>query len=82
MSKKGDSTVDGISIYAYDLPKIFDRLYRADKSRSQKGLGLNLVRAVVPAHLGEIRVKIRPGEGSVFTIILPKNHNIPPLTPS
>ncbi len=65
---------DGIGIDDYDLPKIFDRLYRADKSRSRKGmgLGLSLVQAVVYAHRGDVRVKSRPGAGSVFTIILPK----------
>jgi len=64
---------NGIGIDDYDLPKIFERLYRGDKSRSEKGLGLglSLVQAVVAAHRGEVRVESRPGEGSVFTVILP-----------
>lgn len=66
---------DGIGIDAYDLPKIFDRLYRGDKSRSEKGLGLglSLVQAVVAAHSGEVRVETVLNKGSVFTIILPKS---------
>jgi signal transduction histidine kinase len=63
----------GIGISSEDLPRIWERLYRGDKSRSQKGLGLglSLVRAVVQAHGGDCEVHTRPGEGSVFTIKLP-----------
>ncbi|WP_300161661.1 ATP-binding protein [Solidesulfovibrio sp.] len=64
-------TGEGIS--ADDIPRIFDRLYRADKSRSQRGLGLglSLVRAVLFAHGGEIDVQSAPGKGSFFTFTLP-----------
>jgi signal transduction histidine kinase len=53
--------------------KIWERLYRGDKSRSQRGLGLGLsvVKAVVEAHGGKASVQSKPGEGSEFTIILP-----------
>ena len=53
--------------------KIWDRLYRGDKSRSQRGLGLGLsvVRAVVQAHHGTVTVQSKPGEGSEFSIVLP-----------
>jgi signal transduction histidine kinase len=63
----------GPGIAEPDLPRIFERLYRGDRSRSQKGLGLglSLVRAVVRAHHGRIEVRSRPGEGSVFTVYLP-----------
>ncbi|MEA4856148.1 sensor histidine kinase [Solidesulfovibrio sp.] len=64
---------NGEGIGADDIPRIFERLYRADKSRSKRGLGLglSLVRAVLYAHGGTIDVKSAPGAGSRFTITLP-----------
>jgi len=64
----------GMGISTEDLPRIWDRLYRGDKSRSQKGLGLGLclVKAVVQAHHGKVEVASQPGNGSLFTIILPR----------
>ena len=64
----------GIGISQEDLPRIFERFYRSDPSRSQAGagLGLSLARAVVRAHGGEIYVSSAPGKGSMFTVILPK----------
>jgi len=64
---------DGSGIPQGDLPKIFDRLYRADKSRSQKGLGLGLcmVKAVVKGHGGTIDISSIQGEGTRVTISLP-----------
>ena len=63
----------GIGIGPEELPRIWDRLYRADQSRSQKGLGLglSLVKAIVEAHKGEVGVSSEPGKGSVFTLCLP-----------
>jgi signal transduction histidine kinase len=63
----------GIGIGPEELPRIWDRLYRGDRSRSQKGLGLglSLVKAIVEAHKGEVKVSSEPGKGSVFTICLP-----------
>jgi len=63
----------GIGIPHEDLPKIWDRLYRGDKSRSQRGLGLglSLVRAIAHAHLGRVEVISEPGRGSQFTLCLP-----------
>jgi signal transduction histidine kinase len=63
----------GIGISSEDLPRIWERLYRGDKSRSQKGLGLGLalVKAVVQAHHGKAEVSSEPGAGSEFTIRLP-----------
>jgi signal transduction histidine kinase len=63
----------GMGISREDIPRIWDRLYRGDKSRHEKGLGLglSLVRAVVQAHGGRAEVASEPGEGSVFTIHLP-----------
>lgn len=64
----------GIGIPPADLPHIFDRLYRVDKSRSRAtggfGLGLAIVNQLVEAHGGEITVKSQVGEGTCFTIII------------
>jgi signal transduction histidine kinase len=64
----------GIGIPEDEQPKIWQRLYRGDKSRSQRGLGLglSLVKAVVEAHGGEVDVKSEPGHGSTFTVVLPR----------
>jgi signal transduction histidine kinase len=62
----------GVGIPPEELPKIWDRLYRGDKSRSQPGLGLglSLVQAVVHAHMGYVQATSEPGSGSLFTICL------------
>ena len=64
---------NGIGIDDADLPRIWDRLYRGDKSRSQRGLGLglSLVRAFVEAHGGRAVVTSEPGQGSLFTVTFP-----------
>jgi signal transduction histidine kinase len=64
----------GIGIAPEEQGKIWARLYRADKSRSQRGLGLglSLVKAVVEAHQGRVSVASKLNEGSQFTIELPK----------
>ena len=63
----------GIGIPPEEISKIWDRLYRGDKSRSQPGLGLglSLVKAVVQAHKGRIEVQSVPGAGSAFTLYFP-----------
>jgi heavy metal sensor kinase len=63
----------GIGIPPEDLARVWERLFRGDKSRSQRGLGLglSLVRAIAQAHAGECRVKSEPGAGSEFTLRLP-----------
>ena len=63
----------GIGIPIDELPKIWDRLYRGDKSRSQRGLGLglSLVKAFVEAHDGQVEVKSELGVYSEFTVRLP-----------
>jgi signal transduction histidine kinase len=63
----------GMGISADEQPRIWARLYRGDKSRSQRGLGLglSLVKAIVAAHGGEVSVESATGEGSVFTVALP-----------
>jgi signal transduction histidine kinase len=64
----------GIGIAAEDLPRIWERLYRGDKSRSQRGqgLGLSLVKAFVEAHGGTVKAESAPDGGSIFTVILPR----------
>jgi signal transduction histidine kinase len=64
----------GVGIAAEDLTRIWDRLYRADKSRSQRGLGLGLsmVKAFTEAQGGVASVESEPGQGSRFTITLPQ----------
>jgi len=63
----------GIGIAPDQLPHVWDRLYRADTSRTTRGLGLglSLVKAVVEAHGGHVDVSAVPRQGSVFTVTLP-----------
>jgi signal transduction histidine kinase len=62
----------GAGIPADELPRIWDRLFRGDASRTERGLGLglSLVRAIVEAHGGTVNVESQPGQGSVFTVRL------------
>ncbi len=68
-----DVTDTGAGISAHDLPRIWERLYRGDQSRAERGLGLglSLVRAIVAAHGGTADVATEPGHGSTFTVRLP-----------
>jgi two-component system phosphate regulon sensor histidine kinase PhoR len=65
----------GLGISASDLPRVFERLYRGDKSRSRKtegsGLGLAIVKHLVQAHGGEVSVSSELGRGSQFAFTLP-----------
>ena len=66
---------EGQGIPQEDLPKIFDRFYRSDKARKSDtgghGLGLSIARIIVIAHNGKIRVRSKPGCGTVFSVLLP-----------
>jgi signal transduction histidine kinase len=64
----------GMGIPPGEQDKIWTRLYRGDKSRSQRGLGLglSLVKAVVEAHDGKVTVTSTVDQGSEFTVVLPK----------
>jgi signal transduction histidine kinase len=79
---EGRMTTDGVAVSVHDTglgipaseqPRVWDRLYRGDQSRSTRGLGLglSLVRAIVQAHGGTVEVRSEPGAGSTFTIQLP-----------
>lgn len=65
----------GMGIPATDLPRVFERFYRADRSRSREvggsGLGLAIVKHLVLAHGGEISVESQQGRGSTFTMVFP-----------
>jgi signal transduction histidine kinase len=64
---------NGSGIAPEDLPHIFDRFYRGDRSRQQNGesgLGLAIAKSIVEAHGGTIAVESAPGQGAVFTITL------------
>jgi signal transduction histidine kinase len=83
----GDAVVSvsdtGVGIPADELPRIWDRLYRGDKSRSTRGLGLglSLVKAIVAAHGGKVSVQSRPRAGSTFELRLPGEAPRPNLSP-
>jgi len=67
----------GCGIEKKYLPRLFERFYRVDKSRSRKlggtGLGLALVKHIVLVHSGRVSVESIPGKGSTFSIHLPRN---------
>jgi signal transduction histidine kinase len=73
---------NGEGISAEDLPNIFERFYRVDKSRTRStggsGLGLTIAKRFVEAHGGEISVKSERGKGSTFTFTLPINRETTP----
>lgn len=71
-------TDTGVGIPAEELPKIFQRFFRCDWSRSKygNGLGLSLALAFVRAHGGDITVRSIPGEGSTFTVLLSRSHRV------
>jgi len=78
----------GMGISEQDLPRIFDRFFRADRARSGEvpgsGLGLSIARWVVDSHEGAMEVSSRLGQGSLFRVRLPlaKAETVAPLAPA
>lgn len=80
--RAGDTTVDisvtdqGVGIPAGELERIFERFYRVDQSRHRStggtGLGLSIVKHVAASHGGDVRVWSVEGQGSTFTLTLPR----------
>ena len=70
----------GVRISERDLPRIFDRLYRGDQSRTTRGLGLglSLVRAYVEAQGGTVIVEERAGRGLNLRSSPPAQHAVEP----
>ena len=66
----------GIGISPEDQPKVFDRFFRVEKSRSREqggsGLGLAIVKKIVEDHGGTVSVESTPGAGSIFRVTLPR----------
>ncbi|HET9795391.1 MAG TPA: ATP-binding protein [Thermoanaerobaculia bacterium] len=66
----------GVGIDAADVPNVFDRFFRSDRARRAykggSGLGLSIVRWIVEAHKGSVRVESEPGRGSSFTVLFPR----------
>jgi len=66
----------GIGIDADHLPRVFDRFYRVDNSRSREaggtGLGLSIVQNIVSAHSGRVEISSTPSEGTTCTVLLPR----------
>jgi heavy metal sensor kinase len=70
----------GAGLSPADLPRVFERFFRADPARSSSqpgaGLGLSLVQWIVAAHRGQVTVQSRLGQGSTFSVTLPRTEEL------
>ena len=70
---------NGIGIEEENIPKIFDRFFQVDKSRTEEagaGLGLAIANWIIDKHHGKVKVQSKVGVGTCFEIIFPKNQKI------
>jgi two-component system, OmpR family, sensor histidine kinase VicK len=69
-----------VGIAEDQLPLVFERFHRTDPSRADggAGLGLAIARQIAESHGGEIEARSKPGEGSTFTLLLPKRQRPEP----
>ncbi|WHZ03419.1 HAMP domain-containing sensor histidine kinase [Neobacillus sp. YX16] len=70
---------NGIGIEEENMPKIFDRFFQVDKSRTEEagaGLGLAIAKWIIDKHYGKVKVHSKVGVGTSFEIIFPKNQRI------
>ena len=74
-------TDQGIGIPASEIDRIFERFYRVDPARHRStggtGLGLSIVKHVAASHGGDVRVWSVEGQGSTFTLTLPRKQDVP-----
>ncbi|MDO8752182.1 MAG: HAMP domain-containing sensor histidine kinase, partial [Candidatus Wolfebacteria bacterium] len=76
---------EGMGIDKDDIPYLFDRFFRADKSRAKTdvfgyGLGLSIAKQIIDRHQGSIKVESEVGKGTIFSIQLPFKHQQSPLS--